>query len=136
MARADVKEGILRGCPVCGTKVKDADLGLREYGWLNEALPGKVGLMDADAMLTQASTGRALFLEFKPRSERISTGARLTFALFVKAGFDVWVIWDVGKDRVKVGECNERGRTPVVREMTKKRAARLVALWWEEGQDE
>lgn len=134
--RATEKHGILRGCPTCGTKVSQTALGLRDFQWVNEVLPGKLGLMDLDGCLSQAATGRALFLELKPKGERISIGARLTFALLVRSGFDVWVIWDMGSGRVKVAECNDSGRTPVVREMTKQRAANLVKAWWEAGLEE
>jgi hypothetical protein len=72
-------------------------------------------------------------LELKPRGARVSTGARLTFALFVLAGMDVWVVWDIGKNRVKVGVCNEEGRVVNIREMTRGQCAKKVLKWWNEG---
>lgn len=134
MARAIQKDGILRNCPTCDTPVADAkDLGLRDYRWVDEELPGKVGLMDFDAVLSQSKSGRMLVLELKPKGAYISIGARLTFQVLVKEGKDVWVIWDLGKGRVKLGECNDTGRPQNVREMTRKRAAVLVRKWWEKG---
>jgi len=133
MARAAVKEGLLRGCPTCGTRVADADLGLRDFAWVNEALGNKLGLMDLDGVLTQASTGRMLVLEMKPRGAYITTGARLTFALLVKAGYQCWVLWDQGNGRVKFSELNEAGRPVKIRELLVERVARLVSQWWDEG---
>jgi len=133
MSRTTVKDGVLRGCPVCGTPVAEAALGLRDYRWVNEALGNKLGLMDIDGVLSQAGTGRVLMLELKPRGARISTGARLTFALFVKAGFDCWVLWDQENGRVKLAELNDKGRPINFKDMTIKRAATLVKRWWDEG---
>lgn len=135
--RASEKEGKLRGCPTCGTKVTDAHIGMRDFGWVNEVLPGRLGLMDIDGTLTQASTGRVLMLELKPKGAPISMGARLTFALFVKAGFDVWYVWDQADptryQRVKVAVANIDGSPGTIRELTKSRLANLVKGWWEDG---
>jgi hypothetical protein len=133
MARDKEREGELRGCPVCGTKVSEVDIGLRDYRWVNPALGNRLGLMDLDACLSQASTGRALFLELKPKGAFVSTGARLTFALLVKAGFDVWILWDQGNGRIKRGVCDENGRPKNVREHRADNVARMVARWWEQG---
>lgn len=134
MARATEKGGILRACPTCQTPVDETlDLGLRNFQWVDEALPGRIGLMDVDAALTQYSTGRALFLEFKPRGMYISTGARLTFALLVQAGFDVWAIWDLGGQKVKLSKLNDEGRPYYTRTHLRTTAAKMVAAWWEEG---
>jgi len=133
MSRKNEPDGELRGCPTCGTRVAEADLGLRDYRWVNEVLPEHIGLMDIDGCLSQYNTGRVLMLELKPRGARVSTGARLTFALFVLAGMDVWVVWDIGKNRVKVGVCNEEGRVVNIREMTRDRCAKKVLKWWNDG---
>lgn len=132
--RKDQDNGVLKKCPTCDTPVADAkQLSLRDYTWVNEKLPEKLGLMDFDGVLHQYPTGRMLVLEFKPPGARLSMGARLTFAALVQSGYDVWVIWDMGKNRVKVGQCNDRGHTPVVKEMTRNRCATLVKQWWEAG---
>lgn len=132
--RKDQKEGKLRACPCCETPLPDTtDLGLRDFSWVNDELPGALGLMDFDGVLTQHKTGRMLVLELKPKSKPVSIGARLAFSQLVKAGYDVWVLWDQGNGRVKVGECNDQGRTPVVKEYTTKRVAVLIRHWWEDG---
>ena len=126
--------GLLRRCPTCHTPVSEANLGLRDFAWVNEVLPGKLGLMDIDGALTQDATGRGLFFELKPRGETVSTGARLTFKALRRAGFDVWVIWDEGDGRHVVrGVCDRNGRVRNKVRMTRQRAAALVARWWQEG---
>lgn len=132
--RKGMKDGELRKCPVCETPIADTvNLGLRDFSWVNDELGNRLGLMDFDGVLSQLKTGRMLVLEMKPKGARVSTGARLAFAALVRAGYDVWVLWDVGKGRLKLGECNDQGRTPVVRELTRRRAATLIRKWWEVG---
>ena len=134
MARKTAKDGELRKCPVCETPVADTvDLGLRDFSWVNEGLEKKLGMMDFDAVLSQAATGRMLVLELKPRGARVSTGARLTFAALVQAGYDVWILWDQGDGNVKLGICNDRGRTPEVGLLPRANAADMVRSWWEAG---
>jgi hypothetical protein len=41
----------LRGCPTCGTRVHDLDLGLRDFRWVSSHLPGNVAPMDIDFVL-------------------------------------------------------------------------------------
>jgi len=119
--------------------VSEAHLGLRDFRWVNSALPGKLGLMDIDGVLTQASTGRVLVLELKPKGAPISVGARLTFGLLVRAGlelgrdYDVWYLWDQGKGRIKLGEAGEQGEPLNIRELTERRVVNLVVRWWEKG---
>lgn len=134
MSRANEKDGVLRKCPTCETPVaKAVNLGLKDFAWANEKLPGKLGLMDFDGVLSR-SGGRFLVLEFKPKAARVSIGARLTFGTLVSTGlFDVWVMWDLGNGRVKVGQCNDKGRTPTVKEYTLGQAGNMVAKWWEEN---
>ena len=132
--RAKQKDGVLHKCPTCDTPVAESkQLGLRDFSWVNEKLPDKLGLMDFDGVLTQYKTGRVLICELKPRAARISIGARLAFSTMVMKGCDVWVIWDQGNGRVKIGKCIANGRTPMVREYTKAQAANLVRKWWEAG---
>ena len=134
--RKDEKDGVLRKCPTCETPVDQAtNLGLKDFAWANEALPGRLGLMDFDGVLHQSKTGRMLVMEFKPKGAIVSTGARLAFGGLVRDNprFEVWVLWDQGNGRVKIGKVNDKGRTPSVKEYTKAQAGVLVRRWWEEG---
>src|SRR5688500_18527362 len=98
----------LRGCPTCGTPVDQAKLGLRNYQWINDKLPGKVGMMDIDGVLERR--GHVLMLETKPMNQGISMGQRITYRTFVKMGCHVWVVWhDADKEEVRVGRMDERG---------------------------
>lgn len=134
MARAKEHDGPLRECPVCETPLAETvNLGLRDFSWVNEELGQKLGLMDLDGVLSQFSTGRMLVLEMKPGGKPVSTGARLTFAALVRAGYDVWVVWDLGDGKVRVGECNDQGRTPTRKILTRKKLASAVRKWWESG---
>jgi hypothetical protein len=137
VARADVPEGKLRGCPVCSTKVAEADLKLRDFSWVNEALPGKVGLMDLDGVLSCAATGKTLILEMKPPGAFVSVGAKLTFRELVRKGCDVWVIW--GPDshgHVELAHVTKGGNLTSRVNLKLAEAAALVAQWWSEAQDE
>lgn len=134
MARETEKEGILRKCPVCETPVDEAvALGLRDYQWVNDALPGRLGLMDFDGVLSQSATGRMLVLEFKPKGGLVSRGARLTFRTLVGQGFDVWVLWEQGKNKVKLGMCDDTGWPQKPKLMTQAEAAALARKWWDDG---
>jgi hypothetical protein len=114
--------------------VAEAKLGLRDYAWVNESLPGKVGGMDVDFTVNQAATDRALMLEFKPEGAYLSTGHRLTFRLFVRKGIDVWVLWEQKDGTVKVAGVNAAGHTPIISAaMPRVKVAQLIREWWDEG---
>jgi hypothetical protein len=118
--------------------VKDVNLALRDFRWVNEALPGKVGGQDIDFVLSQAKTGRVLMLEMKPDGAFVSLGARLTFKVFVNMpGIDVWVVWgpdkagDVARARMDLnGEWDE------VDTMSVDCLAEDIAAWWAAGLDQ
>jgi hypothetical protein len=80
----------LRGCPTCGTRVKDLDLGLRDFRWLASRLPGRVAPMDVDFVLERK--GQVLMFDFKPEGVGLSVGARMTYRTFEKMGCSVWVV--------------------------------------------
>lgn len=141
MARANQKQGVLRGCPTCGTKVDDADLGLRDFRWVNEALPGKVGGMDVDFLVQQRKSktnrlpeDRFLALELKPKKAAISTGARLTFQGLQEKGFDVWAAWDQEDGEHVKWAPLEDGQLPggLIRG-TRAELAEAVRDWWDQG---
>lgn len=139
MARANVEEGKLRGCPTCGTKVSKAKMGLRDFAWVNEALPGRVGGMDIDFCISQVRDKgkkhtRVLMLELKPAGAPISTGARLTFREFARQGYDCWAVWDEGDGTVVLGKFDRAGRVRVREEpMTQDELATRIAKWWNDG---
>lgn len=135
MARAQVTQGKLRGCPTCGTKVSEAELNLRDFSWVNEALPGKVGGMDIDFCISSARTGKTLMLEMKPPGAYISMGARLTFKEFVKKGCDVWVVWGPGEDgNVEVAHVMANGQLTSTYECSQDVLAHTIAVWWDAAQ--
>lgn len=125
----------LRGCPLCRTPVADAQLGLRDFRWVADALPGKVAPMDVDAMLEK--NGRFLVIELKPKGVPIPLGQRLTLKALVRLGMDVWVVWETpeGK-RVEVGAMDRSGNTPFVEDMTVNRLRRKVVDWYNEASRE
>ncbi len=68
----------LSQCPTCSQSIEDADLGLRDYTYLFNCLPGKVGPMDGDLIL-RSRTGKKLLLvssnlASRPLSRSDSTG--------------------------------------------------------------
>lgn len=120
----------LRGCPTCGTKVSNVDMGLRDYRWVSESLPGRVAPMDLDCVLEK--NGRFLVMEFKPGGAPLPLGQRLTLKRLVRLGMDVWVVWEDG-ERVEVGAMDRNGEVPFVSEMRKNKLARKVQQWFEEA---
>lgn len=136
MARADVENGKLRGCPVCGTKVEKAQLALRDFSWVNESLPGKLGGMDVDFVLSQFKTGRVLHIEMKPTGVPISLGAKMTYAVYRRHGLDAWAVW--GPDeygRVERGYFDTAGKVRSIEQMPVSLFAEEVALWWAAGDE-
>jgi hypothetical protein len=81
----------LRGCPLCKTKVTEVQLGLRDYRWITDRLPGKVAPMDGDFILER--NGDFLFMEFRQPGEPISMGKRITIeGLRALEGVEFWIV--------------------------------------------
>lgn len=118
----------LRGCPVCGTKVEDIAIGLRDFRWVAEALPGLEAPMDFDCVLEK--NGRFLVLELKPEKVGMPLGQRITLRAAVRLGMDVWVVWQ-GKDgkHVEVGPMDKYGAVPFVQKMTVAQLRGKVVEW-------
>lgn len=133
MARATLARGQLVACPTCGTDVVSADIGLRDFAWVNQALPGRVGGMDLDFLITQAGTDRALVLEMKPMGATLSLGARLTFALLRRKGMAVWMVWDQFNGNVQLAQLDKEATVGDLEEMTQAELADRIAEWWNRG---
>lgn len=111
------KEDALRSCPTCGVPLgDDTSMGLRNYQWINDVLPGREGAMDGDSIIEKR--GEILMLEFKPDKAGVPMGQRLTLKAFVRKGITVWVVHDLTVDlplhrkRVKVGRMEVDGSIP------------------------
>lgn len=116
--------------------MKDVDLRLRDFSWVNEALPGRVGLMDIDGTLSSAKTGRTLMLEMKPPGAYVSVGAKLTFREFVRKGCDVWVLWGpTPHGLVDVAHVTKSGNLTTRVTLPQADVAALIALWWSEANE-
>ncbi len=124
----------LRGCPTCGTKVTDTQMGLRDYRWVSEALPGRVAPMDLDCVLERR--GHFLIQEFKPGHAPLPMGQRLTLKALVRLGMDVWVVWEQDDGKVEVGAMDRNGNVPFVEAMTRNRLKRRVTDWFEEASND
>jgi hypothetical protein len=127
----DVANEPLRACPLCGTKVSDIQLGLRDYKWLGNALPGKVAPTDVDFLLER--NGNFLVMEFKPEGVPLGAGQRIALKALVRKGFDVWVVREVDPAWVGVTVLNARGDEDAQRRMTRTELVREVSEWWEEA---
>ena len=88
----------LRKCPTCLTPVAEARLGLRDYRWSSERLPGRVAPMDLDFILER--NGRFLVQELKPLGLRPGTGQLRTLRALENLGMDVWVVQGDGDEVV------------------------------------
>ena len=124
---------LLRKCPVCSTPVSEAQVGLRDYRWLGDALPGRVGAMDIDFLLTQSATNRALVIELKRPGEQVPQGQRLAFAQLRRMRFDVWVVWTKNDGHVLRSIVQLDGLLSKPREITQRQLASLVGQWWNRG---
>src|SRR6266516_2086082 len=91
----------LRHCPTCGHDASDIDIGLRDYRWLGDALPGKIAPMDVDFMLER--NGHFLVLELKPAKAPLPMGQRLTLKALTRGPKSVqtWLVRDAGKKIVE-----------------------------------
>jgi hypothetical protein len=125
--RDDIEK--LRGCPVCGTRVTDVNIGLRDFRWVNQHLPKRVGMMDIDGLLERK--GNVLALELKPPGASISVGARMTFRTLVRMGMDIWVVWQKTPTVVEVGEVDWSGEIGEVTQMSVTVLAGLIAEWYD-----
>jgi hypothetical protein len=105
-------------------------MGLRDYRWVSEALPGRVAPMDLDCVLERH--GSMLVMEFKPKGAPVPLGQRLTLKHLVRIGADVWVVWEDG-ERVEVGAMDRHGNVPFVEEMRKNRLRKRVTDWFHEA---
>ncbi len=122
----------LRKCPTCLTPVKDASLGLRDYRWVVEELPGRVAPMDIDFALERK--GRFLFVEFKPPGGGLSVGARILYKTLVRAGHDVWLVQ--GDGPVQAGPMDANGNVVFTAEMTVPELAKRVRMWFDGAGEE
>ena len=108
-------------------------MGLRDYRWVSEALPGRVAPMDLDCVLEK--NGRFLVMEFKPKGVPLPLGQRLTLKALVRTGADVWVVWEntTDRERVEVGAMDRAGNVPFVEDMRLNRLRRRVTEWYQEA---
>lgn len=109
-------------------------LGLRDFRWLGDALPGRVGGSDLDLVLEQSKTGRVLILELKPEHVMLPLGQRLLLKRFVALGCDVWVVWETeGENFVEAGAMDDEGNIPFVERMSLAKFKTKVGQWWSAG---
>jgi hypothetical protein len=110
-------------------------MGLRDYRWVSDALPGRVAPMDLDCVLEK--NGKFLVQEFKPKGAPLPLGQRLTLKALVRLGMDVWVVWEeLGTEVVEVGAMDRNGNVPFVETMRRNRLRRRVAEWFTNASEE
>jgi hypothetical protein len=119
----------LRGCPLCHTPIADVDIGLRDYRWLGEALPGRVAPTDIDFLLERR--GKFLIHEYKPKGMPVNKGQRIALTRLVRKGFDVWLVQ--GDGPVKVEDLGANGRAKRTDIMELGDLAGDVGRWFEEA---
>lgn|SRR6185436_10032813 len=117
----------LRKCPTCGTPVKEANLGPRDFRWVVKHLPGRVAPSDIDFALER--NGRFLFIEFKPKGGGLSVGSRILYKTLVRQGHDVWLVQ--GEGPVVAGPMDRNGNVTFSAEMTLEELAKRTRMWWD-----
>jgi hypothetical protein len=117
----------LRGCPTCGTPVAEAKLGLRDYRWVTDHLPGRVAPMDVDFLLERR--GNFLIIEFKPRGVKPPPGQARSLRTLRNAGADVWLVYGDGPVSVDFGDGE-------LFEMSTGALATEVRAWYEDASQE
>lgn len=110
----------------------DVDMGLRDYRWVSESLPGKIAPMDLDAVLEK--NGHVLILEMKPKGAPVPLGQRLTLKNFVRMGCDVWVIWGDGPT-VEAGEMDRNGNVNFIAKLSIAKLKNKVTGWFKEAEE-
>lgn len=122
----------LRKCPTCLTPVDETHLGLRDFRWASDALPGKVAPMDVDFVLER--NGRFLVIEFKPIDMRVGMGQLITLKALEAIGMEVWLVRGDGPS-VTV-ECLDDGHWSEPAATTVDLLAQSVAAWFDEASRE
>lgn len=118
----------LRSCPTCGTRVPNTTLGLRDYRWVSEGLPGKLAPMDLDFVLE--SSGQFLCVEFKQPGQSIPLGQRITLRALVNSGWTVWTVWHRdGALEAEAGLMDTHGDVPFVSKIAVTDLATWVNKW-------
>ena len=127
-------EDKLKSCPACGQSVEGVDIGLRDFSWINDSLPGRVGMMDIDGFIEQSSSGRALVIERKP-NKYLPTGQRLSLRWFANAGATVWIVSEklLPEGKVEVAPLYKKGEVFGWITLTIEELAAKVNAWWAEG---
>ncbi len=118
----------LRKCPTCDTPVDETvNMGLRDYRWVADALPGREAPMDLDFVLEKK--GNVLIMENKPEGLALPMGQLFTLQTFRRMGADVWIAWE-SKDHksVEVGALGPRG-VGFVEKMSVPKLKRRVREW-------
>ena len=128
-----MKQPPLRSCPTCGADYDPEKLGLRDYSWLVDEVPGA---SDLDFVLEQKLTGRMLVMEFKSAGESLPLGQRLLLKTLVRKGCDVWVVWQQRRGRVHRVTMDGAGRLSPVVSLTREQLSAQVLAWWREGRVE
>jgi len=125
----------LKACPLCGTEVTEQMFGLRDYRWLEDALPGRVAPTDLDFVLERG--GRVLIMEYKPKGALLSMGQRLTLRTFVRMGADVWIGWENEDGHVDVGVLDRAGAIHFIeKRIPRAKLRRRVHDWFESAKEE
>lgn len=122
----------LRSCPTCGVPAEETELGLRDYRWVEDLLPGRISATDVDFLLEQHSTGRVLVLEFKP-NKYIPRGQQLMFEWFRSRGADVYVVVDRNQDAGHYTLGTYHLDNVMWRKVTHEELRSFVKGWWEAG---
>jgi len=125
-----VNQPPLRTCPLCGSAYDAEKLGLRDYSWLTDTIPGA---SDVDFVVEQQSTGRLLAAEFKSEGERLPKGQRLLLKTLVRKGCDVWVCWQLHNGRIQRYVMNGTGNFGSMVVLTRQQFSKQVHAWWAEG---
>jgi hypothetical protein len=131
-------EDRLRKCPTCLGDLPEEGLGLRDFKWIESALPGRAGASDIDFVLEQSKTGRVLIIEHKPDMPgQLPMGQRIMLKRFVRVeGFDVWIAWEEDDHmHVKVGAMDRNGQVPFIERMPVEKFRVRVTEWWQAGFD-
>lgn len=121
----------LRKCPTCLTPVDEVKLGLRDFRWASDVLPGKVAPMDVDFMLER--NGRFLVLEFKPKDMHVGMGQFITLKALEELGMEVWLVKGDGPE-VEVS-CLEGGQWREDAITTVDQLATSIAAWFQEASE-
>lgn len=124
---ARTEEQSLRKCPTCGGEYDD--LGMRDFRWLAEILPGKAGATDLDCLIHHWKRHAILLIETS-ETKWVPRGKAILLDELTDSKVPTWDIYIVVDKHFPHLLVSKWGH-PEWKEMHIEEFSGLVRFWWE-----